>query len=523
MTPFQELRLWMRRAPGLQRITAGIAAAAALALLGWLAFPESGPSVLTSGQTPGSPLGQANAPVSQAPGLAGGQTGSGNGPHATATTAGNIPGSSGGVVPGTSGGATGPGPGGPHPTASSGSRCAPGADTGVSGRQVKIAIILADIKAGGTGNSAFGIPTPEKQQSMAEAVISDINAAGGVACRQLVPMFYTGDTVDSNQLQQTCQDIAGAGVFATLDFGAYTGFPSLAACYGQRKIPFFEVSGLSTSLTRQYYPYLFGGAALEVLHRDTVLALKTRGFFDAAKGFKKLGYFYSSCNPGMVTLYTKLLTQTVPSSQIVTYDMGCNSPFAPPSAIQQAVLKFQQNGVTHVTEVQDFPDLITFTNVAQQNGFKPQYGIPDENQLGDAITGATHPNYDNIANLVAITTFRDGEQTTPGNRPTAGTVKCNAVMKAHGLPGAYEQAGVPGGVCALLYWFADAANHARSVQRAALVEGLRATGVIDFSFPLGVGDFRASGETNGGGYWRPIQFVRGCTCFHVLAPFKASL
>lgn len=41
MTPFQEFRLWARRAPSSERVFAGVAAAIVLALLAWLLVPET--------------------------------------------------------------------------------------------------------------------------------------------------------------------------------------------------------------------------------------------------------------------------------------------------------------------------------------------------------------------------------------------------------------------------------------------------------------------------------------------------
>ena len=54
--------------------------------------------------------------------------------------------------------------------------------------------------------------------------------------------------------------------------------------------------------------------------------------------------------PDVVKQYLGWLQQAgVSSSQIVTYDVGCPDGFANPSDIQQAILKFQGSGVTHVT------------------------------------------------------------------------------------------------------------------------------------------------------------------------------
>src|SRR5439155_1390010 len=70
----------------------------------------------------------------------------------------------------------------------------------------------------------------------------------------------------------------------------------------------------------------------------------------------------------------------VTDAQVVTYDVGCPSAFATPSDLEQAVLKFRQAGVTHVTTVDFLGDFGSFTHIAQQQGFKPKY------IMGDRVT-----------------------------------------------------------------------------------------------------------------------------------------
>ena len=47
-----------------------------------------------------------------------------------------------------------------------------------------------------------------------------------------------------------------------------------------------------------------------------------------------------------------------------------------PASLQQAVLTFKNGGVTDVTEV-DLTDRPLFTQVAAQQGYKPQYVLND--------------------------------------------------------------------------------------------------------------------------------------------------
>src|ERR1039458_4807637 len=101
MTPFQEFRLWSRRAPMGQRVTAAVAAVVAVSALGWMLVPAGHQTASNAG-----------SPGSQAEGGAGGASasGSGAGASATATTqtvAGGGQGPTGGPTGGPGGAAGG--------------------------------------------------------------------------------------------------------------------------------------------------------------------------------------------------------------------------------------------------------------------------------------------------------------------------------------------------------------------------------------------------------------------------------
>jgi hypothetical protein len=68
------------------------------------------------------------------------------------------------------------------------------------------------------------------------------------------------------------------------------------------------------------------------------------------------------------------------------------------------VLKFQQAGVTHVTQAYAYGDFANFTNVAQEQGFHPKYGLPDDS-ITVAQEGGTgeKPNAQNVAGAIVIT------------------------------------------------------------------------------------------------------------------------
>src|SRR5207245_4263741 len=145
--------------------------------------------------------------------------------------------------------------------------------------------------------------------------------------------------------------------FFVLDAGAYYGQPALTNCFPQHQLPFLSTARLVRSQRDKFYPYLFSTGSMEVLYKNAIFALKQRGFFSAANGFRKLGHIYRSCAPEVTTAFRGWLHDVgVTQAQLVEYDVGCRTGFANRSDIQQAILKFQQAGVPHVTESFFFSD-----------------------------------------------------------------------------------------------------------------------------------------------------------------------
>jgi hypothetical protein len=383
---------------------------------------------------------------------------------------------------------------------------------GVTDRDLKV-VFFFGAAAGAASNTALGVATPQEQQAAYDVVIKAVNKAGGVACRQIDAVYLQANPADQSDLQAKCLDAVEDRPFAVIDFGAYANFPQ-KQCFAQHQIPDFGGFFLGADEQATFYPYLFGMNQYELLYRNTVLALRDRGFFDPGRGFKKLGYVYRSCRAGLVSLVSKTLAQAgVPKGQIVPYDLGCPSTFASPADIQQAVLKFKSEGVSHALLVDMVPDAGAFTRSAEQQGFRPRYGFGDDGML--SITGILSPDPDNIADALIVTTSRVGEQRTPGMTPTPGTQRCDAIYKAAGKPPTWQQNVVAGTACSQLWMFQSAVAHAPALRPDALGAGLSATGTVEVSYPFGPNDLAGTGVTTGGQFWQVQQFSESCRCWQL--------
>jgi hypothetical protein len=509
MTPAQEFRLWARRAPTGERVSAAIAIAIVLVLLVWLVAPGGGkaPTNLASG---GNDAGTSSGGTLEG-GATGGAVGQAGG---TGTSASGGTGATGGSTgaaaraTGNNGSATAAGGG----TLAAGCPPAVSGVPGVSNSQIKIAVTLTNI-VGPAANSIFGIAPPADQQSWYTAMIDDINKNGGVACRKIVPTFYPTNPADQNELQQRCLQIVQSGVFAEVDNGAYAIYPQ-KHCFAQNKMPFFGGYILWRDEINAFYPYLFNISEFDTIDKNTVFALRDRGFFNVPAG-EKIGFTYRDCDKPLIDEWMQWFQQIGVSSKLVTYDFGCPAVFASPSDIQAAVLKFKSSNVTRMTAHQIVGDFSNFTNIAQQQGFKPLYGLPDESMI-DVAYGSQGANADNIVGAIAIAQGRSGEERTPGAVPTGGTAKCNAIYAAHGIAPVYKLAPGAGYVCDQLWMLQAAVNNAPAFRPDALAIGLQRTKSIDFSYPGGPNDFTGPRTTTGGQFWRVAQFMASCKCWQVI-------
>ena len=534
MTVFQQFRLWARRAPAGQRAAALVAAALAVTLIAWLLIPPSHPRThvaVTNGPTAqpsstpdatGSPPEPSAAAESAGASGIGGSGSSAAGaavapPRGAAVTASA---SNTGVVSGApaSNAKVASGSNTPATSSAASTSCVspPGSDQGVSASEIKIAVIAYEI-VGPAGNDTFGLPPASTMKTWVQEVATNINGNGGVACRKLVPVFFTADPADPSSLQQTCLDVIQSQPFFVIDLGAYTTKQQLAACYPQAHIGFLSTAGLPASQQKQLYPYDFGPYLMETLYSDAVFGLQQRGFFSASNGFTKLGIVYRDCFPEFEPEVQGWLNRAgVPSSQIVAYNVGCPAAYASPSDLQAAILMFKQQGANSLMFVNDPSDFANFTIVAQQQGFTPRYGLADHATVATSY-GSNHPDYQNLANAVAVSTYGYGEERTPGFPPSSGTQKCNAIYSAAGQPPVYQQKAGYGGIACNMMWFVRAAiEHAPALTRSNMAAGIQAAGAVDFSFPWGPYNFSGAGTTTGGQVWRVDQFLPSCQCWQVV-------
>jgi hypothetical protein len=395
-------------------------------------------------------------------------------------------------------------------------------DTGVTPTQVKVADILLNL-AGAIGNSAVGQPSPQVQQQIAQAVVDDINAHGGVACRKLVVQYYEANPIDPTSTQNICLQIQQAGVLAVI--GGFA-FPQGANdCLAQQKIPVLANAAPTPQEAKQYYPYLMSVSPDPVQDfKNAILGMKDRGFFTAAQGFNKVAILEDDCSREIDQAVNNYLLQAgVPSGRIVKNEFSCpSSGFASPSDMSNFATQDDLGRVTNVVVVTGGGSFKEYSNAAQDQGYKPKYLVSNYQGFLVTATGGTGPDPNNFDGTIATTDTRFGENNTPGLTDPA-TQACIALFARHGLPSSYITGSyLAGGACNLFELFAAAARDP-GVTRVGLAEGLGRVGRFNEAFPAADSIYKAPGsftpvKVTGGDFWWTIKFLASCTCWKVIDP-----
>jgi hypothetical protein len=501
---FPEFRFWARNAPPAHFVATSLVVLALIAIAGWLLIPDDSartgvPAVAGGAESLG---GDRMDPKSSDAATHQGDIGSTPVEGAAPTDdaiAGSVTTS---VLSGTQ--------------AKGGCVSPPGSARGVGATEVRVVIGLTAI-VGPAANTLFDLPEPAEQRSFFEAAIRGINREGGIACRPLVAEYVEANPADESQMMQLCRDIADRNVFAVLDTGSFASRPAVLTCFGQNKVPFFGAYFITESSRTQFYPYQFGFYTKEQLYKNTAFGLRDLGFFDPKNGFVKLGFIYRDCERQAINAFRTWIREAgVPDAQLVPYNVGCPATFASEADLAQAVLTFQREGVTHVTTANFVGDMFRFTGHAEQQRFRPRYGLPEEALVSISSSRTRAPNPDNMANALAITLSREGENHTPGMAPSGGSMRCNGYLKNAGLRPTWESHSIAGNACNQLWMLQGALSRATELSRTALQPGLQRTASIDFSFPQGPNEFTGRNVTTGGQFWRVVQFMRDCDCWRVI-------
>jgi hypothetical protein len=325
---------------------------------------------------------------------------------------------------------------------------------GVTAKSVFVGITYTT--NGDAANAAIGAAgiTSGDEKADAQAVIDDINAHGGVAGRKLVPVFHAYDA--NSQQTRATQDQAACSDF-TQDHhvAAVVGIglsPVWNACFTKARVVDANSGTIidpDQAVFRQY-PYYIDAGTIAQDRADAELArtLVRLRYFDGwnattgqpAPGVKAkigvLGVDVPEWNRPLEHVLLPALRaagHSVAASDVrrIYNPQSTAEDGQTLASIQNAVLQFRQDGVTHVILLDTGGQLLTFFGKdAKSQHYYPRYGLHSGSGV-QAIYDAGLVDADQLNGAVGLgwDPGLDLSATASAKYDTSATRHCLAVMK----------------------------------------------------------------------------------------------
>lgn len=479
----------------------------------------AGSDGLTSGGGPGG--GAAAGTISD--GLAGGQAitpgGSPVGGAAVIGGSGTAP--TGGNVGGGTTGSTGTAQGQQPPL-----RTGPG----VTDKVIRIGAVYSDnADAANKAAGVEGITNGDLKREY-ELLRDDINRRGGIAGRKLELVLVNVDSTSSQDAEAQREAVCSTftrdkPVFAFIGAGS----DSFRTCIrkGGAVQVHNTVSSEDDRSLRLTPSFAFAhGVSLTRVARGQVQQLARGGFFD--KGAKH----------GLVTFddpsFVRAAKEELEPAMIRNGTKFAETVFVPPAqklednsalsaAISSAVLRFRQNGITHVQFMQSTGDIsLFFMRNAESQGYRPRYGLNGQD-AGQGLVGSDPPLVPpaQFANAVGYGWYPlfDVPRTEAKTSYTSRTKQCLKIFGDGGITFPdYNSEIVALFQCDAFLFLETALKAQGSALNQASFEqviGRVGTGYVPAStFATSF----APGRTDGVSRVRTFKFFVNCNCFHYTGP-----
>ena len=395
---------------------------------------------------------------------------------------------------------------------------------GVTADAVKVGFAIVDLKS----LAAQGIKDPyglrQDAQQVLQALVDDVNADGGVNGRRIDPVFKKVDFLDPNAQRAAClafvQDDAVFGVVDTFAFSR----PDTQGCLAaENKTPVVSASPGTDAELAKNAPYLVSLRKSETRTlKDLVLGAKEEGFFDAAKGFKKLGIVSHACRQELVdgpAGLKRLLADAGVAGTLSNFQIDCTLQ-GEQSIGEAAVLRHKQDDVTHVMLLAGNQAIAGYTGAATKARYFPKYFQSDYQSATENI-GAGIYDPQQFDGVRAYTTLNRGK---PADYQ--GVRRCNDVLSAARVPVIDDFARNTEAVafCDHFELFTRALRGAGSSPTAeSWAQAVRRVGSFEGA-TVNSGDLREEdGKLTGQGTTVAlIEWRKSCTCWEKVGDFRKA-
>ena len=381
------------------------------------------------------------------------------------------------------------------------------------------------LEGGAEANEALGNEgiTTGDQRRQYEIIFEDLNKRGGILGRKVVPVYHAVDalsqeTADS-QAQQTCAAFTEDNeVFAALG-GLNDTFLSCMTKAGGVQV----ISELTNSASSRFkrFPHYFEVSSPN-LDRQAALwtpSLKTMGYFGKGAVLGVLTFD----DPNFVHALDKVLIPDLrrigfaPKERILIQPGQRFADSGGVAAqIQNAVLRFNSSGVTHVL-IMDERAFITdfFLRGAREQRYFPRYGFNTQNALGFLYSqgSATPEQLKGAAGIGWSPFIGVAPDQDPVSAATAPRRRCLDLMKRGGL--VYEDRNAEAIAllqCDMVWFVEETIKLGEPITMANFVANAHKLGSRYLSTVNFANRFE-SGRHDGAAALRRQAFFEDCTCF----------
>jgi hypothetical protein len=395
----------------------------------------------------------------------------------------------------------------------------------------KIFLGIAQIDAGPANEQAVGQPLSADARKAYNAIIEEVNKAGGILGRDLEPLYYRFEGASSQTIDQQAQAACAHWtqdnrVFAVLWSDANGVLQECAKEAGAivpLPDPFFHA--LPEEFER--YPNFYEISGLDIVRagRVTVAGLDRQGYFSKTP---KLGVvvwdepkYAAALERGFIPALKKsgvgLATEPARVTPPQTFqDLGATS-----ADINSAVLRFQSEGITHVMLLDGPAGLCggaclgtLFMRRAEQQTYRPRYGFNTNNIAKEGLNQGLYPQ-EQLAGSVAVEWGDWDETYDTGWRVNRARETCFDLMRKHSVPlENINQRLVARTACEQL-WFMIAVvdkMQGATLNASNFTAGVEAIG-SSFQSPQTYFVHLSASQHDGVAAVRNMEFAQSCDCF----------
>jgi ABC-type branched-subunit amino acid transport system substrate-binding protein len=367
-----------------------------------------------------------------------------------------------------------------------------------------------DAAANSVGFSAL---TVSDDKALVTALISQVNAAGGVLGRTVVPVFYD----DSTSSDTTTAAEASCAYFAEdRRVMAVVSLPPSWNCLAKHHVPSANagnqelVDAAYMKLLDPYFyaPTAFSMTQLTPLYLDRLTA---EGYFPAKA---KIGIVYDSGTDAQTEdrdakeMQRQLVARGVDVA--ATFAVDDTSVSSTASGEANAVLPFRAKGVDHVISLDG--SVAYFMTAAEQQNYRPRYAV--STYLSPNSVLETVPPKAQLKGAVGVgwspaTDVDSRAETAP---VPAGEARCDKARRASGQTAGGLARFVDYSYCDAIYLFLDAARAAGGLSPGSLRAGADLLGG-GFQSALTFRPAYSPTRSDGSSALRDLSYVDSCSCF----------